>query len=76
MQHDRRGDGDRRFVETPDSLRDCHLLHQKGLTVAALSDCSRGRIRGFVSPGDGEDSFEITPLSDEQKDLVEALQLR
>ncbi len=79
-------------------------------TLAALSDCGRSGLRGFVSPGGGggkeseggevnvvshffkknpiflmelycfqeseKTAFEIAPLSPEQKELVEALQLR
>ncbi len=48
---------------SPD-LASCHLVHSASGVSAAISDCSKGRLRGFVTTE--EETFEIAPLLDEQ----------
>ena len=62
------------YVESNGSIRrknvnqsfvDCHMLHQDGNLVAALSNCIDGHMMGFISTE--ADTFEITPLTQRLK---------
>ena len=70
----RRGDSEPELVSMPPSVSSCHFIHNDrdgddASSVAALSDCSFGSLRGFVS-AEG-DTFEIAPLSKEQQQLAQ-----
>lgn len=58
------------FTELDETITRCHYIHKDAQSVAALSDCGLGQIRGFVSTPN--ETFEITPLTNE----LEALFLR
>ena len=56
----RSSSGEISYQEVDGAVSRCHYLHSDGDSVAALSDCESGRIRGFVSTPD--ETFEIAPL--------------
>ncbi|TRY78189.1 hypothetical protein TCAL_04265 [Tigriopus californicus] len=58
------------YTELGEAITRCHYIHKDAQSVAALSDCGLGQIRGFVSTPN--ETFEITPLTNE----LEALFLR
>ena len=76
LYHCRRGDAKPEYVSMPASVSSCHYIHNENKenqdsSVAALSDCSFGSLRGFVS-AEG-DTFEIAPLSPEQQKIATVL---
>ena len=47
----------------------CHLVHQTGSLVAAVSNCNDGNMMGFISTD--KDTFEIAPLTERLKQIAE-----